>query len=231
MLVFSSIPHTFVPGFGISGNLKEDPTKFKVHVGTVNFDHTYVGGGTVWRYEPFQVPRTNTQVRDLSIQDDPEQFENVTPAACRNVQSAIENCVGVVTTIIDLGFDNAGISTRYPGNDGRGVDRIELMPSQGVGNIIKGPYIRNCTNFVPKSIGMRMDGFDAELVMRFQTVFRAPLTLTPSLNSIPQVLVVQSLTELTSSLYLSSPSAVMRLSFVTLVLNLTLLTPTAPSDA
>ena len=158
----SSIPHTFVPGVGIAGNLKEDPTKFKVHVGTVNFDHTYVGGGTVWRYEPFQVPRTNTQVRDLSIQDDPEQFENVTPAACRNVQSAIENCVGVVTTIIDLGFDNAGISTRYPGNNGRGVDRIELMPSQGVGNIIKGPYIRNCTNFVPKSIGMRMDGFDAE---------------------------------------------------------------------
>jgi hypothetical protein len=36
------------------------------------------------------------------------------------------------------------------------------MPSQGVGNIVKGPYIRNCTNFVPKSIGMRMDGFDAE---------------------------------------------------------------------
>ncbi len=39
---------------------------------------------------------------------------------------------------------------------------MDEMPSQGVGNIIKGPYIRNCTNFVPKSIGMRMDGFDAE---------------------------------------------------------------------
>jgi hypothetical protein len=158
----STLEHTFVPSISIGGNVREDSSKFKVHVGTVDFDHTYVSGGTVWQYEPFQKQTTSTQVRDLSIQDDPEQFENVTPAACRNVQSAIDNCVGVVTTIIDLGFDNAGISTRYPGNDGRGVDRIELMPSQGVGNIIKGPYIRNCTNFVPKSIGMRMDGFDAE---------------------------------------------------------------------
>ena len=34
--------------------------------------------------------------------------------------------------------------------------------SPGVGPITQGPYIRNCTNFVGKSIGMRVDGFDAE---------------------------------------------------------------------
>jgi hypothetical protein len=34
--------------------------------------------------------------------------------------------------------------------------------SRGVGNITQGPYIRNCTNFIPKSIGMKVDGFDAE---------------------------------------------------------------------
>jgi hypothetical protein len=34
--------------------------------------------------------------------------------------------------------------------------------SRGVGNITQGPYIRNCTNFIPKSIGMKVDGFAAE---------------------------------------------------------------------
>lgn len=34
--------------------------------------------------------------------------------------------------------------------------------SRGVGNITQGPYVRNCTNFIPKSIGMKIDGFAAE---------------------------------------------------------------------
>lgn len=34
--------------------------------------------------------------------------------------------------------------------------------SRGVGPITQGPYIRNCTNFIPKSIGMKVDGFEAE---------------------------------------------------------------------
>ena len=34
--------------------------------------------------------------------------------------------------------------------------------SKGVGPITQGPYIRNCTNFIPKSIGMKVDGFNAE---------------------------------------------------------------------
>ena len=32
----------------------------------------------------------------------------------------------------------------------------------GVGPITQGPYVRNCTNFVPDSVGMRIDGFNAE---------------------------------------------------------------------
>ena len=67
--------------------------------------------------------------------------------------SAIENCVGVVTTIVEVGINASGISTTYPGNNGKGVPTKAQIPSQGVGNIVKGPYIRNCTNFVPKSIG------------------------------------------------------------------------------
>lgn len=34
--------------------------------------------------------------------------------------------------------------------------------SPGVGPITQGPYIRNCTNFVGNSIGMKVNGFDAE---------------------------------------------------------------------
>ena len=34
--------------------------------------------------------------------------------------------------------------------------------SPGVGPITQGPYVRNCTNFIPKSIGMKVDGFAAE---------------------------------------------------------------------
>jgi hypothetical protein len=34
--------------------------------------------------------------------------------------------------------------------------------SQGVGPITQGPYVRNCTNFVPNSIGMKVNGFEAE---------------------------------------------------------------------
>ena len=34
--------------------------------------------------------------------------------------------------------------------------------STGVKPITQGPYVRNCTNFIPESIGMRIDGFTAE---------------------------------------------------------------------
>ena len=162
----STLEHTwspiFTPAVGEEPVFQELPTLFTTHVGTVGFEHSYVRGGTAWKVEPFQFPADASQLLDLSIQDDPLQLTNSTPNACANVFSAIENAVGVVTTIVNGGFENSGISTRYPGNDGKGVATMEEMSSQGVGNIIKGPYIRNCTNFVPKSIGMRMDGFDAE---------------------------------------------------------------------
>ena len=159
----STIPHTFVPApVDVEYTVKEDPVKFKVHVGTVSFPHTYFGGGTVWHKLPFTPPFTQTQIKDVSQQKDPIQLTNNTPNGCANVFSAISNCIGVVTSIVANGLEGSGISTTYPGNDGKGVPTMAEMPSQGVGNIIKGPYIRNCTNFVPKSIGMRMDGFDAE---------------------------------------------------------------------
>ena len=104
------------------------------------------------------------QVKDLSMQAD-GAYGNENIDGCANVVSAIYTCVGVVTAIIDQGFAafSSGVTTSYPGNSGLGTS-IENDPSfsPGVGPITQGPYIRNCTNFIQDSVGMRVDGFDAE---------------------------------------------------------------------
>jgi len=71
--------------------------------------------------------------------------------------------VGSGLTAFRSGIEPIGITTRYQGNNGAGSD-IENDPtfSPGTGQIFKGPYIRNCTNFIPDSIGMKIDGFPAE---------------------------------------------------------------------
>jgi len=104
-----------------------------------------------------------TQVKDLSIQPD-GAYGNQNINSCANVVSAIYSCVGVVTTVIGVGTTAIGTSFNlmYPGNSGIGTTNPNDIPSQGVGNVIKGPYIRNCTNFIPDSIGMKVDGFHAE---------------------------------------------------------------------
>jgi len=106
-----------------------------------------------------------TQVRDLSIQPDPSTGFGVSLDNCANVVSAIYSCVGVVTSIIKNGLSilGAGINTTYPGNSGAGTTAPnDASFSPGVGPITQGPYIRNCTNFIANSIGMKVDGFHAE---------------------------------------------------------------------
>jgi hypothetical protein len=105
-----------------------------------------------------------TQVKDLSMQPD-GAYGNQSLDGCANVVSAIYSCVGVVTTIIDQGLSvlGVGINTTYPGNSGIGTTNPnDPSFSPGVGNIDKGPYIRNCTNFIANSIGLKVDGFTAE---------------------------------------------------------------------
>ena len=100
----------------------------------------------------------------MSIQADPSTGYNNNNSGCSNVVSAIYTCVGVVTTIIGVGTTAVGtqFNLMYPGNAGIGTTNPNNIPSQGVGNITKGPYIRNCTNFISNSIGMRVDGFHAD---------------------------------------------------------------------
>ena len=105
-----------------------------------------------------------TQIRDLSIQPDGVTGFNTDINSCANVVSAIYSCVGVVTTIIGVGTTAVGgmFNLMYPGNAGIGTTNPNDIPSQGVGLVTKGPYVRNCTNFIPGSVGMRVDGFHAE---------------------------------------------------------------------
>ena len=108
-----------------------------------------------------------TQVKDLSIQPDGGSFDI---GNCANVLSAVTTCVGIVTGIIQNGINGVaaatGFTTNFPGNDGAspnsGILTAALSPLQGTGIITKGPYIRNCTNFIPDSIGARIDGFNAD---------------------------------------------------------------------
>ena len=68
-----------------------------------------------------------------------------------------------VTEVIGTGTTfvvNTGVSTIPHTYEGGGVVFPPYSP--GVGPITQGPYVRNCTNFVPGSIGMKIDGFEAE---------------------------------------------------------------------
>jgi hypothetical protein len=64
-----------------------------------------------------------TQVRDLSMQPDPLTGSNANMNSCSNVLSAVQTCVGIVTTIIDQG-PSAGIVTTFPGNSGIGFTTL-----------------------------------------------------------------------------------------------------------
>ena len=68
-----------------------------------------------------------------------------------------------VTQVIGSGTTfvvNTGVSTIPHTYVSGGVVFPPYSP--GVGPITQGPYVRNCTNFIPGSIGMKVDGFEAE---------------------------------------------------------------------
>jgi hypothetical protein len=142
---------------------------FEVVVGQSTLPHTYKSGGTVQKYTNFQ--NNYTQVKDLGMQSDSSTGFNNAINGCANVVSAIYSCVGIITTVIDngLGVLGVGINTTYPADyDGQTSNNWSSSKigvntySPGVGNIDKGPYIRNCTNFIANSIGLKVDGFAAE---------------------------------------------------------------------
>ena len=144
----------------------------KVGIGTTNMDALSYSAGIArscinnitWTggYQS-----TETQIKDLSIRADGGSFDI---GNCSNVLSAVTTCVGIVTGVIKNGVDGnpsaTGFTTNFPGNNGTspnsGILTASSSPSQGTGIITKGPYIRNCTNFIQDSVGARVDGFNAD---------------------------------------------------------------------
>ena len=113
---------------------------------------------------------TYTQVKDTSIQAEGGSYDI---GNCSNVISAVHTCAGIVTTIINVGPAASGITTNFPGNSGAissGILTASSSPLQGTGIITKGPYIRNCTNFIQDSIGAKIDGFNADEGDKISTI-------------------------------------------------------------
>ena len=117
---------------------------------------------------------TYTQVKDVSIQAEGGSYGI---GNCANVNSAVTVCVGIVTGIIQNGINGnpatTGFTTNFPGNSGAissGILTASSSPLQGTGIITKGPYIRNCTNFIQDSIGAKVDGFNADEGDKISTV-------------------------------------------------------------
>ena len=142
---------------------------FEVVVGVSTVDHYYYSGssGTVLKQRNYYDNKF-TQVRDRGIQ--PSGAFNDAVNGCATAVSAIFTCVGIVTSIVEIGpsafAGGSGITTQFPGNNGivnSGILTATLSPSQGTGPITKGPYIRNCTNFIANSIGAKIDGFNADV--------------------------------------------------------------------
>ena len=191
----STLDHTYVGGgnafIGITTTVFPDgtfgnifnvdsivgPTTFTTNFGPSDISHTYdTNTGNILKFQPFtkNSDYAGGQIKDESIQYDPRVNSNTSPAGCKNVQSAIDTVIGIVTSIVGGGItaiqspvNPTGITTRFEGFNGAGYNPAEgedadINFSPGCGQIFKGPYVRNCTNFIFDSIGLKIDGFAAE---------------------------------------------------------------------
>jgi len=139
----STLDHTYITGGTLTSNYTTNifpdgtynyifPVKSEVGPNTFEFvggktvlPHTYVSGGTVQKYQNFQTEYS--QVKDLSMQVDPETGFNNVISSCADVTSALKSCVGVVTSIVGLGstaFSTIGFNISYPGNRGKGFESL-----------------------------------------------------------------------------------------------------------
>ena len=151
-------------GYTFPVKRKVDDNNFEVVVGVSTVDHYYYSGGTVLKQRNYY-DNGFTQVKDRGIA--PSGIFNEV-LNCTSVVSAIFTCTGIVTSIIEAIGPAAfsGITTQFPGNNGlinSGITDAANSPSQGTVQLQKGPYIRNCTNFIANSIGAKIDGFNADV--------------------------------------------------------------------
>ena len=150
---------------------------FEVYVGPSTLPHTYRGGGLVVDrtvaistafYDNITGVTTITApgafvrqgdlvtIRDLEFSCPSGPGIVTYPSGSEGYTFKVDQVIGVGSTFVIT----VGVSTLPHFYQGNGITIPQF--SRGVGPITQGPYIRNCTNFIPKSIGMKVDGFDAE---------------------------------------------------------------------
>jgi hypothetical protein len=151
---------------------------FVINTGVSTISHNYVGGGFVVNrvigvssasYDNLTGITTITapgavvkvgefvKLHDLELScTSGAGTTTLYPTGNNGYEFRVSEVIGSGTTFVV----NTGVSTISHNYEGGGY----VIPpySPGVGPITQGPYIRNCTNFIPKSIGMKVNGFEAE---------------------------------------------------------------------
>ena len=165
-------------GYEFSVNKLNSDNSFVVNVGTSTIPHTYVSGGyVVDRSIGIQTAQYNNVTGITTITAPGISLRTGDIVTLRNLKFSCLSGAGT-TTIYPTGNNGydfrvlsvVGSGTTFTVNVGTStishtyVSGGSVRPpySKGVGPITQGPYIRNCTNFVPKSVGMKVDGFNAE---------------------------------------------------------------------
>jgi len=152
---------------------------FVVNVGTSTLPHTYVSGGFIVDRSVAITTASYDNVSGIITFTSPGAKLKVNEfITLRDLIFSCDSGAGIGTTTQEFpsgknGYDFkvlSGVGNTFSVNVGTSTlphtyvsDGIVRPPySPGVGPITQGPYVRNCTNFIPKSIGMRINGFDAE---------------------------------------------------------------------
>jgi hypothetical protein len=165
-------------GYQFDVTTVNDNGSFVINTGVSTIPHTYVGGGfvvnraigvTTASYDnatgittitaPGAIVKVGQFVKLHDLQFSCTSGAGTTtlyPTGNLGYEFKVLEVIGTGTTFVV----NTGVSTIPHTYEGGGVVFPPYSP--GVGPITQGPYIRNCTNFVPGSIGMKVDGFEAE---------------------------------------------------------------------
>jgi hypothetical protein len=157
---------------------KNNDGTFVINVGTSTIPHTYVGGGFVVNRSVGISTATYDNITGITTITAPGAFVRVGDVVTiRDLEFSCTSGAGT-TTIYPTG--SSGYNFRVTDVIERGTTfsvqvgtstiphtyvsggYVKPPYSPGVGPITQGPYVRNCTNFVPNSIGMKIDGFAAE---------------------------------------------------------------------
>jgi hypothetical protein len=148
----STLAHNYVSGTGFI-------VKRSVGVSTASYDHisgitTVTAPGAVIRKDDL------ITLRDLEISCPSGPAILKFPSGKGGFVFEVLDVIGGDADGSDMFVVNVGTSTLPHTYQTGGV----VLPpySKGVGNILQGPYVRNCTNFIPGSIGMLVDGVNAE---------------------------------------------------------------------